>query len=272
MRHLPLNLSLVAVSLVTITGIAVSPAFALESSVSGGTSTRTSEDSTSTSTTVSADDQNGSSTNTSVKSNGSTKSAMVRASSDTSTKAKTEAANDEEASPANLRAAAASLLSKDRQNKKATTVSERQKACSAHQAELKTRQANYEKAAQKHLDNFNGIYAKVLAFQQSKQLTVSNYAALKADADSWQTKAQDAVALISSTDVTVDCSSTDPAVSVSNLKTAVAGARNALQSYRQAIKNLVVALQTAKDASSAPTPTPTPTASTQTNTNAQVNQ
>ncbi|HET6924487.1 MAG TPA: hypothetical protein VFH39_01485, partial [Candidatus Saccharimonadales bacterium] len=155
-----------------------------------------------------------------------------------------------------LRAEAEALLNQKRQNGKEHSAAQRKTACEAHAAEINTRSQNYAAAAQRHLDVFNSIFTKVQAFQTSKQLNVSNYDSLVATATAKQTAAQSAVDALKALDVSIDCSSTDPAATVATLKEAVINARTTLQDYRSAIKDVIVAL---KGASTANTTTDTTT-------------
>jgi len=237
MRRLPHNLSLLAVSILTVSSFAVAPVFAEDGTTiqpSGDTSlSGNSSSSETTPTSTSGTSDSGTETGGGHGPNG----ISVNSGSSSHDEGTTNS------SSGSLRAAAAKLLAQDRQNqKKQTNVAVRQKACDAHQAELTTREQNYAKSGQKHLDTFNSIYTKVLAFQTAKNLTSADLTSLKNEADAKKAAATTAVAALSSTDVKVDCTSTDPASSVAALKTAVANARTALQDYRTAVKNLVVAL------------------------------
>jgi hypothetical protein len=146
----------------------------------------------------------------------------------------------------NLQNRGADDLAKLRKAKPVHTVAERKKSCQALQAEIDKRIAKFTSNAQKHLDNFNGIFDKVQAFQASKNLSVSNYDALVATATDKQDTAASAVAALKVVAVNVDCASPDPAKSVATIKAAVASTHDSLQAYRQAIKDIVVALQGAK--------------------------
>jgi len=155
----------------------------------------------------------------------------------------TSAENEQETGDDTLRAQAKSLLQTERQKGKEHSTAQRQKACEAHKAELTKREANYAAAAQRHLNTFNAIFTKVQAFHDSKQLTVANYDTLVATAKTKQAAAQTAVDELKALDVSIDCTQSDPASTVAELKTAVKNARTALQDYRAAIKDVIVALK-----------------------------
>ena len=238
MRRLPQNLSMLAVSVLMVSSLAVAPVFAEHGSSSDSTesSAETAVSTSDTTTAVKADD------NTSVKSD-------VEIENETHVSA-TQVKNES----GSLRAEAAKLLATERQNEKAQkTAEQRLKACQAHQTEVTTREQNYARNAQKHLDVFNGIYVKVLAFQTSKNLTSADLTSLKSAADTQKAAAATAVAALSSTDLKLDCSSPDPAATVATLKTTVKTARTALQDYRTAIKNLIVGLEKAVGSTSSST-------------------
>jgi hypothetical protein len=141
-----------------------------------------------------------------------------------------------------LKQRARQLLQTERQDKKTKSLEARQKACEARKADVLKKQENYTRNGTKHLEVFNKIYDKVLAFKNEKQLDVKNFANLKAAADAKKADAASAVTAVSSFDGTVDCTADDPAITVAELKTTVKNARTALHEYRIAIKDLVVAL------------------------------
>lgn len=237
MRKLPQNLSLLAVSIFTVGAVAIAPVSAERGS-----------DSSSTTTTTQTTDGSSSGSGSSASGIASRAPENGMPATTVSHETGTEGADDTaKVTPDSLRQKAQQLLAADRKGKQARPLQVRQQACDAHKAELTTRQQNYAASGQKHLDVFNSIYAKVVAFQTKNQLSASNYDSLKATADAKQAAAQAAVTALGSQSITIDCTSTDPAANVATLKTAVATARQALQDYRTAIKNVVVALQTAKD-------------------------
>jgi hypothetical protein len=142
-----------------------------------------------------------------------------------------------------LRDQAEKLLAAKRENKKEHTQTEKKKSCEAHKTEINKRVNNYATAAQRHLDVFDGIFAKVQAFQTKKQLNVANYDTLVATATTKQVAAQAAVDELKALDVSIDCTQPDPATSLAKVKAATANARTALHEYRLAIKDVVVALK-----------------------------
>lgn len=246
MRRLPKQLSLLAVSVFAAGVVSVAPVYAMSGHDDGTTSTTTVKTADSTSESTS-----GSSGSTSSGS----RTKVETASSETKTSEnKTEV---EKTNAGDLREEAHKLLSEKRQEKKTKSVEERQKACEAHKTELTKRSENYSRHAKRHLDTFTDVYNKVLAFQADKKLTAANFNTLKAAADAKKAAAETAVATLSDSNVTVDCSAPDPAVNVATLKTTVASTRTALQEYRAAIKDVIVALQSAKSSANTTNPTST---------------
>ena len=147
-----------------------------------------------------------------------------------------------------LRDTAQQLLQTTRKDGKEHTTAQRQLACNQREHSITTRTANFGAAAQRHLDVFNSIFAKVQAFQTDKHLNVSNYDALVAAATAKQSTAQSAVDALKALNVPIDCTQSDPAGSVATVKAAVSDARTALQAYRSAIKDVIVALKGASTA------------------------
>jgi hypothetical protein len=196
------------------------------------------------------------------------KSVVNADSSTTSSETETETSSTDASgteTPQTMREKAQELVQTKRTNVKEHTADQKQKACEAHSAEINKRATNYAAAAQRHLDVFNAIFTKVQAFETTKQLNVANYDTLVATATAKQTDAQTAVNNLKALDVSIDCTQSDPATAVATLKTATANARTALQAYRQAIKDVVVALKgasTAQTDKSTTTDTTTDTSAT----------
>jgi hypothetical protein len=188
-------------------------------------------------------------------------SSTTSSETDTSTASTTDVSGTD--TPQTMREKAQALVQTKRANIKQHTVAQKQKACEAHAAEINKRATNYATAAQRHLDVFNKIFTRVQAFETTKQLNVANYDTLVATATTKQTDAQTAVDNLKALDVSIDCTQTDPASTVATLKTTTANARVALQAYRQAIKDVVVAL---KGASTAQTDKSTTNTTTDTST------
>lgn len=123
---------------------------------------------------------------------------------------------------------------------------------------MNQRIAKYNTDAKKLLARYDDAFTKVQAYQTKRGLSVSGYDGLVATAVTAQTSASGAVVALGTVSVRIDCTSNDPAVALTTVKTAVATAKTALKGYRAAIKAIIQALSAA---SPTPTPTTTPTPS-----------
>jgi len=170
-----------------------------------------------------------------------------------------------------LRGEAKQLLATERQNKKQHSVADRQKACTAREANLNNKITNYGAQATRQLTRLNDTYAKLQAYQADKQLSAADYASLVTAADAQKVGATAAVNALSALTVKIDCSSTDPAASVATVKTAVKNARTALQDYRKSIKAVLVTLMTAKSTTSSDNPSTSTDNATDVNTTGGTN-
>jgi chromosome segregation ATPase len=142
-----------------------------------------------------------------------------------------------------LQKEAKDLLTNDRKGHQTQSIANRQKACEARAANINKRVSDYSAAAQRHLDTFTSILTRLQTFYTSKNLNVSTYASLLAAAQAKQSAAQTAVDALKMLDTNINCSQSDPAQTVAAMKQAVDNARTALQAYRTAIKDLIIALQ-----------------------------
>jgi hypothetical protein len=148
-----------------------------------------------------------------------------------------------------LRNRAQQLLDDKRQNGKEHTEAQRQEACKQHESTIDGRFQTLGDKASRYLNGFNTIFTKVQAYQTKNQLNVPNYDTLVADVTAKQAAATAAVnTLDAQSGSKIDCTSSDPAQSVANVKTAAQDARTALQAYRASLKALVQALLSAKQA------------------------
>jgi hypothetical protein len=142
------------------------------------------------------------------------------------------------------------LLEQKRQNGKGHTQEQRQAACKQHEADIDQHFQVLGDKAGRYLNGFNTVFTKLQAYQTKKQLDVANYDTLVAAATAKQLVATAAVnALAAQSGSKVDCTASDPAQSVANVKTATQDAHTALQAYRSSLKTLAQALLDAKKAS-----------------------
>lgn len=131
---------------------------------------------------------------------------------------------------------------------KERTQAERQKACNARKTNLTNRMNNAVKRAQNHKAVFDKIYTKVKTFHDSKGLTVQNYDTLVAAADAAGANAAASISALQSLDVSVDCTSSNVADSVSAFQQAVKASRDSLKTYRTAIVDVITSLKGASTA------------------------
>lgn len=239
------SLLLILATVASVTTLAVAPVAADHGSDSG------SGDSSTSSTSGGSETETSTPTGTQTTS---TENEQEVADQTSETEVKTELAS--------IREHAKQTLETERKNGHEKSLEARQKSCQARQAEINTRINNYATAAQRHLAVFEGLQTKVQNFYTTKKLNVTNYDTLLATAQAKQADAQKAVDALKALDVNIDCTSSDPAQSVAAVKTAVANARVALQAYRTAIKDLIVALKGASTAADNTTTTTTTTETT----------
>lgn len=124
---------------------------------------------------------------------------------------------------------------------------ERAKTCDQIQNAVNHKLSAFNNHADKYLSRLDDLFGKVKAYQADHNLTVASYDALVAAAAQKQTNATFAVDAFKSLGTTLDCSSDDPAGMLAAAKSGASEVRDALKSYRSALKDLVVALIQASD-------------------------
>ena len=148
------------------------------------------------------------------------------------------------------------LLEQERGSQKSqTNERQRQQACESHQTDINRKLNGLYTKASSQLTSFNNIFTKVQNLQNTEQLNVPNYSTLVANATAAGTTATTAVNALKTVDVNIDCSVPDPGSSLQTVKTALDTARDDLQTYRQNIREVITALENAKDQSSSTTKT-----------------
>jgi hypothetical protein len=125
---------------------------------------------------------------------------------------------------------------------KAHTTEVRQKSCEARKASLTNRMNRLVTNSQKHKEVFDKIYTKVKAFHDSKNLTTADYDSLVSKVDAAQVDAAAKIAALKSLDVSVDCTQSNVADSVSAFRAAASSTRDSLKAYRKTITALIVAV------------------------------
>lgn len=141
-----------------------------------------------------------------------------------------------------------SQLEQKRKEVKGKTAEQRKKVCESRANGINKRFTNFGTVADRHLAKIDGAYEKLQAYQAANKLDADNYDALVAVADAKQQTAVDAIAALKLVNTTIDCSSTDPAAAIAEVKAAVKTTREALKDYRKSVKAILVELRTAKAA------------------------
>lgn len=125
-----------------------------------------------------------------------------------------------------------------------TAAAERQKRCEEHREGLQTKVERIVENAKAYKERVDEVYSKALEYQKANNVSID--AALVAAANAAQAQAAVSVQALSGLKPTVDCSNTSVATDVATFKAAAAQARNDLQAYRLAVKNVLTALEAAK--------------------------
>lgn len=161
-------------------------------------------------------------------------------------------------------------LKAKREQAKSQLDAARLKVCEARQQGITQRMNSMVTTATNHVNVFTDIASRVEAFYTSKGKTVANYDTLVADVNAKKTAAETAIATLKASSTSFSCTDANPSLAGQQFKDAHAAVIKALQDYRTAIKNLIVAVKSVQsDATSSTTTessntTSTTTTSTQT--------
>ena len=126
---------------------------------------------------------------------------------------------------------------------KEQTQEHRQQACEARKTALTKRMSNSVAQANRHKAVFDKIYTRVQDFYTNKKLNVADYDSLKAKVDAAQADAAASIQALKDSDISVDCTSTTVADSVSTFQAAVGNSRDSLKAYRAALVDLINSLK-----------------------------
>jgi hypothetical protein len=163
--------------------------------------------------------------------------------SDTGNQTETEVENHGHSLAEQFRLQAQEKIAEKKAQVKEQTQEHRQKACEARKTSLTNRMSRAVTQAQNHKAVFDKIYTRVQDFYTNKHLNVSDYDSLKAKVDSAQADAAASIQALQDTDVSVDCTSSTVANSVSTFQTAVGSTRDSLKAYRAALVDLINSLK-----------------------------
>lgn len=122
-------------------------------------------------------------------------------------------------------------------------------ACEARKTNFANRLENMAERTQKHIEVLDKITERVKAFKESKALTVANYDALLTEVEAKKLVAhnlQEAIKEKASTDF--NCELGTAKETVSAFGDILHQQINALKDYKTAVKNLIVAVKTAAEA------------------------
>lgn len=169
--------------------------------------------------------------------------------STTGTETQTEIDNHAKDLAEQFKAQAKAAVADKKAQVKLRTQEERQKSCTARKSSLTKRMSKAVTQANKHKEVFDKIYTRVKDFYTTKQLNVTDYAALTAKVDTAQANAATSINTLQTLDVSVDCSSSTVADGVSAFQAAVGNTRDSLKAYRAALTDLIKALKGASTAS-----------------------
>ena len=145
------------------------------------------------------------------------------------------------------RKAAQELLAGLRKEHKEHTTAQRQKYCQAAKHGLETKLTKLGKNAVAFQARIDKIFAKAQTYQSKNNIQVTNWDVLLATAQAAQTKAASSVATLQALNVNLDCTSSTVADNVATFKAAAKQARTDLHAYKSAVKDILKALEAAKD-------------------------
>jgi hypothetical protein len=131
---------------------------------------------------------------------------------------------------------------------KTRTAEDKTKACESHKQGLETKFSHIATNSQRIDDRITGVLNKAIAYQQANNVTADNFDSLASAAQTAKTNADNAIAQLKTVTPSVDCNSTSVASDVAAFKTQAAATRDSLKSYRTAVKAVLKALLTAKQA------------------------
>jgi hypothetical protein len=163
--------------------------------------------------------------------------------STTGTQTETEVENHGHDLAEQFRLQAQAKVAEKKAQVKVQTQEHRQQACEARKTSLTNRMTNAVFQAERHKAVFDKIYTRVQDFYTNKKLNVSDYDSLKTAVDTAQADAAASIQALKDTDISVDCTSSTVADSVSAFQTAVGSTRDSLKSYRKALVDLINSLK-----------------------------
>lgn len=139
---------------------------------------------------------------------------------------------------------------KDKQNEDQKNVTDevRQKRCEARKTGIINRTDTLTAKAKRHLEKVDSVFAKIKAYKESANLTVANYDELVSKATAAKATATASVKALENVQITsIDCTADTISDDVATFKAAVTQARSDLKAYRSTVKDLLSAVESAKE-------------------------
>lgn len=230
------NISLVAVSVITILTTAGSVvAFAQDGSGSGSSGDSTSSSgSTSTPTPTQMQQE--------LQDRQRRGSRQVSQTSTVSSQQSSESETEHSATTSDLRKRGEEELAEKKKNLKEKSQEERQKTCEQRKKGIETKFDRISTNTQKVQDRIDTVLDKATTYADKNNLNSGDIAGLITTANAAKSKSASSVANLKTLKPTIDCTSNTVPSDIATFKAAAKEARDNLKSYRTAVKNLLKAL------------------------------
>lgn len=171
-------------------------------------------------------------------------------SSRTTSETETEHSSTEiEANHPELRKKGLEALTEMRKEHKENSQAERQKFCEAHKDGITNKFSRIVTNSERIQARISSIQDKAVAYKTDNNLTIDNWDALVAAADTAKANSAASIEALKAVKPTVDCNSTSVASDVATFKAAAATTRDSLKAYKSSVKDILKALEAAKEAS-----------------------
>lgn len=135
-------------------------------------------------------------------------------------------------------------LKKERKNH---TADERKKNCLANEHGMETRMSQFGKNADKFQARISSALEKAVAYHASSNVAVTDWDTLLATANSAQAQSASSVTVLKGLKTNLDCSAVTVAEDVAAVKIAASKARTDLLAYKASVKDILKALEIAKE-------------------------
>lgn len=137
----------------------------------------------------------------------------------------------------------------ERQAKAAEKLSEtKQRICQRRETIINNIMDRMNSRGEKHFELISKISTRVQEYKNSKNLEVANYDQLLAAVEASKTAAQTALDTVGQVQADFKCDGTDPKGAASSFKENMKTQNEALKAYRDAVKDLLVAVKQAQGA------------------------